>query len=101
MPPGFAALTAIYPSLYPSLGLGGGVCLRFGLGSLILIVPTTFIGGTLPLMGRLALRRPPVCRPRSALYAVNTLGSVLGAVLTGFLFLRSWACSSRYGWRRV
>src|SRR6202011_4097550 len=61
--------------------------LRFGLALVVLGLPATLIGATLPVMARL------VCRPRSLpasfslLYAINTLGAVVGAGLTGFVLL--------------
>jgi spermidine synthase len=90
VPPGFLALTAVYTSLHAAweLDLWSGACLRFGLGLLVLVVPATLIGGTLPVMGRLTLpgdeERPDSF---SLLYAVNALGAVTGAALTGFVFL--------------
>src|SRR5262249_39235228 len=91
VPPGFAALTAIYPTLCDMLHAGAwaGTCLRFALSLVVLIVPATLLGATLPVMGRLTLR-PNTGLPTSfsMLYAVNTLGGVLGAALTGLLFLR-------------
>jgi spermidine synthase len=89
--PGFAALTAIYPTLHDMLhpGAWGGACLRFAISLLVLIVPATLLGATLPAMGRLTLRRTTAMPTAfSLLYAVNTLGAVCGAALTGFLFLR-------------
>jgi spermidine synthase len=92
VPPGFALLTTVYTGLAASLEPGpwGGACLRFGLALCVLIVPATLLGGTLPVMGRLALRRSAgLPTTFSLLYAVNTLGGVLGAALTGFVLLRA------------
>jgi spermidine synthase len=91
VPAALAAVTAVYPRLHHAMDVGpwGSVCLRFGLALLVLAVPTTLMGGTLPVMGRLALRRS--AGPSAAfslLYGVNTLGAVLGAALTGFVLLR-------------
>ena len=90
VPPGFLALTAIYTSLHAAWEPGpwAGACLRFGMALLVLVAPATLIGGTLPVMGRLALRRGAEGTDSfSLLYAVNTLGAVAGAALTGFLLL--------------
>jgi spermidine synthase len=90
VPPGFVLLTAAYALLYACLepGLWGGACLRFGMSLVVLIVPATLIGATLPVMGRLALNRnTPLPATISLLYGVNTLGAVCGAVLTGFALL--------------
>ena len=91
VPPGFAALAAVYPALHARVGFGawGGACLRFGMAMVVLAVPATLIGGTVPVMARLC-RRPGRTLPASfgLLYAVNTLGAVAGAGLTGFVLLR-------------
>src|SRR5262245_41172074 len=90
VPPGFALLAHWYTGLSAALGPGpwGGTLLRLGLALLVLGGPATLLGGTLPVLARL------VCRPHdglpqsfSLLYAVNTLGAVLGAALTGFVLL--------------
>ncbi|HOL57729.1 MAG TPA: hypothetical protein PK351_10935 [Spirochaetota bacterium] len=49
---------------------------------LTLIIPTSLVGITLPLLSMVTPRKDI-----SLLYSINTLGSVLGAFLTGFLFL--------------
>ena len=91
VPLAFRGAQAIYPSLYSALQAGpwSGTVLRFGLAMLVLIVPAMLIGGTLPVMGRLVLRRQETMSAAfSLLYAVNSLGAVVGAILTGFLALR-------------
>jgi spermidine synthase len=91
VPAGFALLTAIYDPLYTWLQPGpwGGALLRLGLALLLLLGPATLIGGTLPVMARLAVHRAGALPAGfSLLYGVNTLGAVLGAGLTGFVFLR-------------
>jgi spermidine synthase len=90
VPPGFMALTSIYTGLHAAWEPDpwGGTCLRFGMALLVLVVPATLIGGTLPVMGRLTLRRHEELPDSfSLLYAVNTLGAVAGAALTGFVLL--------------
>jgi spermidine synthase len=91
VPPGFAALTTIYPIIYDMLhpGAWGGACLRLVMSLLVLSVPATLLGATLPVMGRLTLgRTSELPTAFSLFYAVNTMGAVMGAALTGFLFLR-------------
>jgi spermidine synthase len=90
VPVGFAVLTTVYTAVHAWLQPGAwiGMGLRFGLALTVLLVPATLIGGTLPVMARLAARpgsRLPTAF--SMLYAINTLGAVLGAALTGFVFL--------------
>ena len=72
-----------------SLGMGASVALRFGLAALVLLIPTTFMGGTLPVLTRAfmgedrARLRPSLGR----LYGLNTLGAVAGTALAGFFLI--------------
>jgi spermidine synthase len=55
---------------------------------LVLLIPTTLMGMTLPLLTASTLVRGSAFGSRvSALYAANTTGAVLGAVLTGFVLI--------------
>jgi spermidine synthase len=99
---GFMGLMAIYPTLYAPLARIAGdgplalPAVRVLLATAAMIVPTTLMGGTLPLLSRIATRRlENVGRRVSALYAVNTLGAVVGSLLTGFFLLE------RYGLTRT
>lgn len=57
----------------------------------ILIVPTTLMGGTLPLLARHFVSRDDDARQASQrlgqLYAVNTLGALCGVFLAGFVLM--------------
>ena len=84
------AYRAIGPALWLALGdspvlLG---LVRFALTAGVLIVPTTAMGATLPLMGRHVTRArddlPVVSRRLGALYAANTAGALIGAGTAGF-----------------
>jgi spermidine synthase len=62
--------------------------LRFGLIGGLLLVPTTLMGATLPVLSRAVVRDLESIGHRvGGLYAVNTLGAMLGAFLTGFVLL--------------
>jgi spermidine synthase len=91
VPAAFALLTEGYTALHARLQPGPWLAtlLRFGLSFLLLLLPASLLGGTLPFMGRLAVR-PARGRPAafSLLYGVNTLGAVVGAALTGLLLIR-------------
>jgi len=71
------------------LGMGGSVALRFSLAALVLLIPTTLMGGTLPVLTRAfmgedrARLRPSLGR----LYGINTLGAVVGTALAGFFLI--------------
>ena len=61
---------------------------------LMLLVPTTLMGLTFPLLLQRVARYSNVGRWVGRLTAVNTLGAVLGALLTGYVFL-PWLGSQR------
>jgi spermidine synthase len=67
------------------------VALRFGLAALVLLIPTTLMGGTLPVLTR-AFMGDDRARLRAALgglYGLNTLGAVLGTGLAGFFLIEA------------
>jgi spermidine synthase len=78
----------IYIGTAGALALGGGasVALRFGLAAFVLLIPTTLMGGTLPILTRAlmgedrGLLKPSLGR----LYGLNTLGAMTGTALAGF-----------------
>src|SRR6267378_2941986 len=81
----------VYLGTAGALALGGGasVALRFGLAALVLLIPTTLMGGTLPVLTRAlmgedrGLLKPLLGR----LYGLNTLGAMLGTALAGFFLI--------------
>jgi spermidine synthase len=70
-------------------GSAASVALRFGLAGLVLLVPTTLMGGTLPVLTRAfaAADRRQLRPSLGRLYGVNTLGAVVGAALAGFVLI--------------
>ena len=55
---------------------------------LVLAIPTGFMGATLPLLTRYAVRTDREVGPRVALlYAINTAGAVVGTVVAAFILL--------------
>jgi len=81
----------IYLGTAGALSLGGAasVALRFGLAALVLLIPTTLMGGTLPVLTRAlmgddrGLLKPSLGR----LYGLNTLGAMTGTALAGFFLI--------------
>ena len=70
------------------LGELSGTLLRLVGATVVLGVPTFLMGGTLPAAARAAERQSDSGRRTvGLLYGINTLGAVLGAVLTTFLLL--------------
>ncbi len=61
---------------------------RFLLSFLMVLVPTTLMGGTLPVLSRYAGRELDRIGKRiGGLYTVNTLGAVLGTIVAGFVLI--------------
>jgi spermidine synthase len=91
VPFGLSAVAVSSPGLQAHLPAGrwSFALLRFIFSLAILGLPTTFLGATLPFMARLMIR-PAATKPSvfSLVYAVNTLGAIVGAALTGLLLLR-------------
>jgi spermidine synthase len=64
--------------------------LQFFLGVLVLIVPTTLMGGTVPAMARATIAGPATAGRRfGLLYGSNTMGAALGAFAAGYWLLPS------------
>jgi spermidine synthase len=91
-PPAFAVLQQVYRGLYPALphDLTSLSLVRFLLACVILLVPTTLMGATLPIVVRSTLgRRASLGTNLSLLYASNTAGGITGAYLAGFILIGS------------
>jgi spermidine synthase len=68
--------------------------LRFSLTILLLLIPTTAMGATLPALSRfLARRGERLGLNVGGLYALNTLGAVAGAFLAGFFLIENLGVS--------
>jgi len=91
----FKLMVDWYPTLYvPLAGIATNsslylTVLRVLFAALAMIIPTTLMGATLPVLTTLLSRSVnTVGRKISYLYGVNTIGAVLGAGFTGFFFLK-------------
>ncbi|MEE8170956.1 MAG: fused MFS/spermidine synthase, partial [Phycisphaerae bacterium] len=61
---------------------------RVGVTGVVLVIPTTLMGATLPLLVRYVhVGGMPFGRSVGTLYGINTLGAVLGVSLAGFVLL--------------
>jgi len=68
---------------------------RFGVCAVILIIPASFMGATLPVLGKFVSRDPAVIgRDVGTLYAMNTFGAVVGAFASAFVFMRLFGISA-------
>src|SRR4051812_15116363 len=72
-----------------ALGTGASVALRFSLAALVLLIPTTLMGATLPVLTRALMGQDrELLRPSlGRLYGLNTLGAMLGTALAGFVLI--------------
>ncbi len=90
MPLLFAGLSELY--VWTSQRFGADYhqlsLLRFVLSFLVLLVPATFMGGTLPIIVKFfATRRETLGWHVGQLYAVNTFGAVVGTLAAGFFLI--------------
>ena len=100
----YALLVPVAMSFYPGLNrwlwsvfgdhYGLLSVLRFVASAGLLILPTTLMGATLPILARHFVRHPWELRrvglKIGTLYSTNLFGAVAGAFLAGFVFLPSW-----------
>ena len=85
-----AQLTDAYRALYPYMADRQILLIpvRFFLSCAVLLVPTTLIGMALPVLVRtLTNRYDEIGQRLPRLYGWNTFGSVLGALLTGYILI--------------
>jgi len=83
-------VASFYSSYYTSLAAGSDWLhgLRAGTAAAILLIPTTCMGATLPLLVQFgAYESASVSRWSAWLYGLNTLGAMTGVGLTGFVLV--------------
>ena len=85
-------LADLYHGLYPTLYVLAGdhpladQALKVSLAAVILFPPAFLMGGTLPMMGQFMVRLVGrLSTTGTALYALNTFGSAVGALAAGFV----------------
>lgn len=78
-----------------NMGFGSLTLLKFALATALLIIPTTLMGATLPILSKtLARSQSRFAKDIGGLYTVNTVGAVIGAVLTAFVLIPSAGMST-------
>lgn len=93
------AIGRLWPSVYSPLAdhqwavtLARVVC-----SGAVLVIPTTLMGTTLPLVVRSALREGVlVARPVGVLYAANTAGAITGALLAGYVLVGEFGIAATF-----
>ncbi len=86
----FLGIDGIYYHIQPfvSSSLGGLTTVRFVLSFLGLLIPTTLMGATLPVLVKLVVKADEdVASDAGRLYAVNTLGAALGTILATIVLI--------------
>src|SRR5687767_10112934 len=89
-PFGLDLLQRIYAALHPSLStsLVGLTAVRLAMSFAVLIVPSSLMGATLPLIVKSSVLRAEAFGGRvSVLYATNTAGAIAGSLLAGLLLI--------------
>lgn len=80
-------IASLYSAGSPSLGTL--ILVRCLIASVILMVPTTLMGGTLPIISKHLVKHLKEVGSRvGLLYGLNTFGAVVGCMLTGVVFIR-------------
>lgn len=88
---------AVYVGLFRAIGNNGFVfnVARFLLSVLILLIPTTLMGGTLPIISRHFIRiSDNFGKLVARLYGFNTVGAVVGAFMTGFVLIETFGVNT-------
>src|SRR5437016_159247 len=86
----FRAVDTFYWAMAPSVSSipGGAGFIRFGASFIILLTPTFFMGGTLPVLTRFFTDNvQEVERKVGVLYALNTFGAAAGSLLAALVFI--------------
>ncbi len=90
MPVLFAGLGELYVGVarHVDVGYYGISLVRFTFSFLVLLVPATLMGGTLPVMVKfLAHRQERLGSHVGRLYSINTFGAVVGTLAAGFFLI--------------
>lgn len=89
----FDLATPLYTAIYRAQLSAGtphvGALASFGLCFSLLMIPTTLMGGTLPVLSaHLIAERETLGQRLGMLYGLNTLGAMTGCALAGFVLIR-------------
>ena len=94
LPYGLAGVNWIYASVFggapapPPEGAAWATAFQLSSAFLLLMIPTSCMGATLPLLARESVEQDSQIGPRiGALYAINTAGAIAGVVVAGFVLL--------------
>jgi spermidine synthase len=81
-----------------NLGTAGATAVRFLLATIVIVVPSALMGGTLPALARMVAATSPEYRSDlDWLYSVNTFGAATGALLATYLLMPGWGVYGTLG----
>jgi len=83
-------LNPVFDAIYPFLVQHNlaGLLMRFFFSSLLLIIPTTMMGATLPILVRYQYEsQKHIGRTTGLLYGLNTFGAVFGSFVSGMILI--------------
>ncbi len=97
---GVGIFAMIFPSIYTAMKIPFGVVfgmvgpqtllynlVAFVLSFVVLVIPTSLMGASLPLLSEYLVRKESVAKQTGYLYGLNTVGAVAGIILGAFLFI--------------
>ncbi len=83
-------ITPLYVAVYGMVGQNTFVLtlMRFIISFIIILIPTTMMGGTLPVLSRAIIGgKKKLGLNLSLLYAINTMGALIGCAAAGFILI--------------
>lgn len=85
----FNILPSIYIGLYSVFSFSFSIffLLQFLLSFVIVLIPTTLMGATWPLINKAYVNTEKVGKGTGSLYSVNNMGAVIGTLAAGFLLI--------------
>jgi spermidine synthase len=93
----FKGLINIYTPIIQNFGLSdySGQMVKFIFSFIYLLIPTTLMGGTLPVIFKFFVRHlNSLGWQISNLFAINNLGAVVGCFLSGFILIRTFGITT-------
>jgi spermidine synthase len=93
----FKGLINLYTTLIQNFGLSeySGQIVKFIFSFIFLLIPTTLMGGTLPVIFKFFVRHlNNLGWHISSLFAINNLGAVTGCFLAGFVLIRTFGITT-------
>lgn len=97
---GIAVYALLFPSYYEfchelyisaARHFGGSLTLKFAFSFLTILLPTTLMGATFPVLAKFLTQRLAELRERvAALYFINSFGAVGGCIVADFWWIPNW-----------